>query len=77
MKTEPSAADHLYASNLLKQWENRLGSRGGRKPDTLEDERREVLDSIFESLRWGTGDAEARAACRTLLRHLTVGPSPC
>jgi len=49
--------------------------RGAAGMDTLAEERREVLDGIMESLRWGTGDAGARAACRLLLRHLAASPS--
>jgi hypothetical protein len=74
MKNRPTAGDNLHATNLLKQpdqpnpWKPRAGA------DTLADERREVLDGIFESLRWGTGDPAARAACRVLLRHLSLTP---
>ena len=36
----------------------------------LAEERREVFESVWNSLRTQPDDSDARAACRFLLRHL-------
>ena len=40
--------------------------------DTFEQERREVLDSVFHALRVNPPDPDAMAACAYLVRHLTA-----
>jgi len=40
----------------------------------LAEERREVFESVLNSLRTQTDDPDARAACRFLLRHLAASP---
>jgi hypothetical protein len=42
---------------------------------TLEEERRELWDGLLDGLR-DSGDPDCAAACRRLLRHLLLGPSP-
>lgn len=77
MKNQVHVTESLHDANLLKQLEYRFGGRPQNRPDTLQEERCQVLDGILDSLRWGTGDPEARTACRVLLRHLAVTPSHC
>ncbi len=47
---------------------------GSRHPDpawdTLEEERREVLDAVLDSVSSGDPDAEHTAACLDLLEHV-------
>ena len=77
MRTAPAVHDSLSTTHLLEQFQRHLGGWRPARKDTLQEERHEVLDCILESLRWGDGDPEARAACRFLLRHLAVTPSQC
>ena len=74
MTSTPGAAENLQTTNLLKQLSQRLPERGRTGRDTLAEERQEVLTGVLDSLRWGTGDPEARTACRRLLRHLLSTP---
>lgn len=41
-------------------------------PDSFEEERREVLDSVLEALRGSNPDPEEMAACAYLMRHLSA-----
>jgi hypothetical protein len=41
--------------------------------DTFEQERREVLDSVFSTLRLNPADPDAMAACAYLVQHLASG----
>lgn len=41
--------------------------------ETLEEERRELLDSVLEELRSQWLDPDCRAACQCLLAHLARG----
>jgi hypothetical protein len=74
MATLPNAAKNLHVADLSKRFTRPSAPFSLPDTDTLAEERREVLDGIVESLRWGTGDPEARAACRQLLRHLASSP---
>ena len=48
-----------------------------RRTPTLDEERREVFESVLESLRAGSPDADRMAACSYLLRHLArTEPGP-
>ena len=40
--------------------------------NTFEQERREVLDSVFSALCLNPADPDAMAACAYLVRHLTA-----
>jgi len=41
-------------------------------PDSFEEERREVLDSVLETLRGRNPDPEEIDACAYLMRHLSA-----
>jgi hypothetical protein len=43
----------------------------------LGEERREVFESVWNSLRTQPEDSDARAACRFLLRHLAASAPHC
>jgi len=45
--------------------------------DCLEEERREVLESVAERLSAAMEDADAMAACSYLLRHLAASGYGC
>ena len=42
----------------------------GRAPTPLEEERRELLDSLLQALKTAEPDADRLAVCRALLCHL-------
>jgi hypothetical protein len=42
----------------------------GRAPTSLEEERRELLDSLLQALKTAEPDADRLAVCGGLLRHL-------
>jgi hypothetical protein len=42
----------------------------GREPTSLEEERRELLDSLLQALKTAEPDADRMAVCSGLLRHL-------
>ena len=44
--------------------------------DSFEQERREVIETVFEVFGRGTPDADEMAACAFLMRHLTSEPGP-
>lgn len=44
--------------------------RPGRALTSLEDERRELLDSLLQALKTAEPDADRLAVCRSLLCHL-------
>jgi hypothetical protein len=47
-----------------------LQAAGPAVPNTLEEERREVLDSVFHALCRHESDPDEMAACAYLVRHL-------
>ncbi len=60
---------------ILEHWRDTPDYAFGERrvdPDwaTFEEERRELLESVRESMASGQGDAECTAACLYLLRHL-------
>jgi hypothetical protein len=66
---------------ILARWEEApdypFGSR--RALATLEEERREVLESVIETMGTKPRDADCLAACSSLLHHLagsTGAPAP-
>lgn len=62
----------LHAMRILERWEEvpeyPFGSRGALA--TLKEERREVLESVLETMRTKQPDADCLAACSCLLHHL-------
>lgn len=44
--------------------------------DSFEQERREVIETVFEAFSRGAPDADEMAACAFLMRHLTSEPGP-
>ena len=42
----------------------------GREPTSLEEERRELLDSLLQALKTAEPNADRMAVCSGLLRHL-------
>ena len=54
-----------------------MGGTGAGPADTsLEEERREVLDSVLDALAANPPDPDQLAACRHLLRRLTETAGP-
>ncbi len=65
----------LRAVEILGSWNEspQYPSRGRCRVEdwtTLEEERREVLDAVLESVASGEPDCERTAACLELLRHV-------
>jgi len=56
-KTQPAASEYSF------------GDRYSRTP-SLDEERREVFDSVLRSARLQEPDSDQAAACSYLLRHL-------
>jgi hypothetical protein len=50
-----------------------LPTAGLAASDTLEQERREVLDSVCDALRLHPSDPDEAAACAYLVQHLASG----
>jgi len=48
----------------------RLLEGGSPRTTTLDEERREVFDSVLQAMRLREPDADRMAACAYLLRHL-------
>jgi hypothetical protein len=65
-KTPPAAPRGVPPSSAP---EYSFGDRSARTA-TLDEERREVFDSVFQSMRIQEPDADHAAACAYLLRHL-------
>jgi len=42
----------------------------GRAPTAIDDERRDLLDSLIQALKTGGGDPDCFAVCCGLLQHL-------
>ena len=66
----PSTEAALQAMSILRNWKE-TGTPRKRTPETtFEQERREALDAVLESLDASRNDPDHQAACRLLLRHL-------
>jgi len=66
IKTPPAATRGVPNSSTP---EYSFGDRSARTA-TLDEERREVFDSVFQSMRIQEPDPDHGAACAYLLRHL-------
>ena len=79
MASDGGSEAALQAMRILEQWHD-----GPERPPairrevgclaTFEQERREVLEAVLESLAVDCGDADRSAACCQLLRHLARLP---
>jgi len=66
------AKTQTFVIPLMPRWG--YSSRAGSPAlsPALAEERREVFESVLNSLRTQLDDSDARAACRFLLRHLAA-----
>jgi hypothetical protein len=64
----------FYATRILERWEMTPDHPWcmGRTPP-LEEERREVFESVLQAMATKEPDPDRTAACRHLLRHLALG----
>jgi hypothetical protein len=53
------------------------GYKARADSSALAEERREVFESVWNSLTTEPADSDARAACRFLLRHLAASAPHC
>ena len=78
-KVNPSTGSETqtFVIPLWPRWgyHSRAGSAG--PSPALAEERREVFESVLNSLRTQPDDRDARAACRFLLRHLAASAPDC
>jgi len=75
------SASALHAARILRAWEkgefpplSAAGASSAAPPDALEEERREVLDSILRELRTVEPARDRAIVCRSLLSHLAHAP---
>ena len=73
----------VTAASVPPDWhenvEQRSANRQSPQPawSTFEEERRELLASIFQAIALRPPDADRTAACARLLRHLASLPTHC
>lgn len=67
----------MTATPVSERAPNKLFRRQIRNLDltTLDEERREVLDSVRDAMRRKTIEPACMAACRFLLQHLAAPPA--
>lgn len=70
MACSSGAPAALHATPVLQRIEEGYPFGSRRAPATLEEERREVLESVRETIGTKEPDADCLAACSYLLRHL-------
>jgi hypothetical protein len=72
MKTSPAAIPAIPSAGAAahRYPAERPLEGGSPRTTTLEEERREVFDSVLQSMRVPEPDAGRMAACAFLLRHL-------
>ena len=81
MASSRRAASRLQHMRVIELWNRPVyifGGSDGPEPSrsTLDEERCEVLQSVWDAMRTAQPDADRTAACSYLLRHLVgVGPA--
>jgi hypothetical protein len=73
MKTATGVETLTFVIPLWPKW----GYDARAVSSALAEERREVFESVWNSLSTGADDADARAACRFLLHHLAASAPHC
>jgi hypothetical protein len=70
----PSTGSEMqtFVIPLSPRWGYRSGAGSPALSPALAEERREVFESVLDSLRTQPDDPDARTACRFLLRHLAA-----
>ena len=64
----------FHATRILGRWEKAPNRPGRIDPGpSLENERREVFESVLQAMATMNPDPDRTAACRYLLRHLARG----
>jgi len=78
-KVNPSngAETQTFAIPLWPRWEYHFQTGSLALSPALAEERREVFECVWNSLRTRPDDWDARDACRFLLRHLAASAPDC
>ena len=61
----------MAATPVLERAPRKMFRQRASRPTTMDEERREVLESVRGAMRQKTMEPACRAACHFLLQHLT------
>ena len=64
----------MTATPVLERAPRKMFRQRASRPTTMDEERREVLESVRCAMRQSPMEPSRNAACRFLLRHLTAIP---
>jgi hypothetical protein len=74
MTSFSGAESAFYAMRIVERWEKTPDHPLWlRRESPLEEERREVLESVLQAMATAEPDPDRTAACCYLLRHLALG----
>jgi len=62
----------MAATPVLERAPRKMFRQRASRPTTMDEERREVLESVRRAMRQSPMEPSRDAACRFLLRHLTL-----